>query len=52
MAKESTELIEQINEGLKEAIKDGSYAKVYEKWFKEAPPLEGLEEAIEEAEAK
>jgi ABC-type amino acid transport substrate-binding protein len=52
VAKESTELIEQINEGLKEAIKDGSYAKVYEKWFKEAPPLEGLEKAIEEAEAK
>ena len=33
-------------------IEDGSYAKVYEKWFKEAPPLEGLEKAIEEAEAK
>jgi polar amino acid transport system substrate-binding protein len=52
VAKESTELIEQINEGLKEAIADGSYAKVYEKWFKEAPPLAGLEKAIEEAEAK
>jgi ABC-type amino acid transport substrate-binding protein len=52
VAKESTELVEQINEGLKEAIADGSYAKVYEKWFKEAPPLEGLEKAIEEAEAK
>jgi ABC-type amino acid transport substrate-binding protein len=33
-------------------IEDGSYAKVYEKWFKEAPPLKGLEKAIEEAEAK
>ncbi len=52
VAKESTELIEQINEGLKMAIEDGSYAKVYEKWFKEAPPLKGLEKAIEEAEAK
>jgi polar amino acid transport system substrate-binding protein len=52
VSQENTELIEQINEGLKEAIKDGSYAKVYEKWFKEAPPLEGLEKAIEEAEAK
>jgi polar amino acid transport system substrate-binding protein len=52
IAKSNTELLEQINEGLKEAIADGSYAKVYEKWFKEAPPLEGLEKAIEEAEAK
>jgi ABC-type amino acid transport substrate-binding protein len=52
VAKESTELLEQINEGLKKTIEDGSYAKVYEKWFEEAPPLEGLEKAIEEAEAK
>ncbi len=51
-AKENTELVEQVNEGLKKTIEDGSYAKVYEKWFKEAPPLEGLEKAIEEAEAK
>ncbi|HEY0277546.1 MAG TPA: basic amino acid ABC transporter substrate-binding protein [Solirubrobacterales bacterium] len=52
VSKENTELIEQINEGLKKAIEDGSYATVYEKWFKEAPPLEGLEKAIEEAEAE
>jgi len=52
VAKESTELLEQINEGLKETIKDGKYAAVYEKWFNEAPPLKGLEEAIEEAESK
>jgi ABC-type amino acid transport substrate-binding protein len=52
VAKADGELVEQINEGLKKAIEDGSYAKVYEKWFKEAPPLEGLEKAIEEAEAK
>ena len=52
VSKENTELVEQLNEGLAKAIKDGSYAKVYEKWFKEAPPLEGLEKAIEEAEAK
>ncbi|HEY2478455.1 MAG TPA: basic amino acid ABC transporter substrate-binding protein [Solirubrobacterales bacterium] len=52
IAKENTELVEQINEGLQKTIEDGSYAKVYEKWFKEAPPLEGLEKAIEEAEAK
>ena len=49
MAKDNTELLEQINEGLKKTIEDGSYATVYEKWFKEAPPLEGLEKAIEEA---
>jgi ABC-type amino acid transport substrate-binding protein len=52
VAQESSELLEQINEGLKKTIEDGSYAKVYEKWFKEAPPIEGLEKAIEEAEAK
>jgi len=51
IAKGNTELLEGVNEGLKMAIEDGSYAKVYEKWFKEAPPLEGLEKAIEEAEA-
>jgi ABC-type amino acid transport substrate-binding protein len=52
VAKDNTELVEQLNEGLQKTIEDGSYAKVYEKWFKEAPPLEGLEKAIEEAEAK
>jgi len=52
VSKEDTELAEQINEGLKKTIEDGSYATVYEKWFKEAPPLEELEKAIEEAEAK
>ena len=52
VSKDNTELVEQINEGLKKAVEDGSYATVYEKWFKEAPPLEGLEKAIEEAEAK
>jgi polar amino acid transport system substrate-binding protein len=50
--KNNTELVEQLNEGLTKTIEDGSYAKVYEKWFKEAPPLKGLEKAIEEAEAK
>lgn len=52
IAKGNTELLEGINEGLKMTIEDGSYTKVYEKWFKEAPPLEGLEKAIAEAEAK
>jgi polar amino acid transport system substrate-binding protein len=52
ISKENTELVEQINEGLMKTIEDGSYAKVYEKWFKEAPPLAGLEKAIEAAESK
>jgi ABC-type amino acid transport substrate-binding protein len=46
VAKEDTELIEQINEGLSATVKNGKYAKVYEKWFHEAPPkafLEGAE---------
>jgi ABC-type amino acid transport substrate-binding protein len=46
VAQESTELLEQINEGLAETVKDGKYATVYEKWFHEAPPkafLEGAE---------
>ncbi len=52
VAKESTELLEQINEGLKETVENGKYAKIYEQWFHEEPPMEGLEKAIEEAEAK
>jgi polar amino acid transport system substrate-binding protein len=36
----STELLEQINEGLAKTLKDGTYTKVYEKWFHEAPPKE------------
>lgn len=52
VAQESTELLEQINEGLRKTIEDGSYARVYEKWFNEAPPLEGLKKAIKEAESK
>jgi polar amino acid transport system substrate-binding protein len=52
VAKDNTELAEQLNEGLMKTVEDGTYAKVYEKWFKEAPPLEGLEKAIEEAESK
>jgi ABC-type amino acid transport substrate-binding protein len=40
VSKENTELVEQLNEGLEKALEDGTYAKVYEKWFKEAPPKE------------
>jgi ABC-type amino acid transport substrate-binding protein len=40
VAKESTELLEQINEGLADVLENGKYAQIYEKWFKEAPPKE------------
>ena len=40
VAKENTELLEQINEGLAATLEDGTYEKIYEKWFKEAPPKE------------
>lgn len=51
VAKESTELLEQINEGLSKTLANGKYAKVYEKWFHEAPP-KGIFTAVKEAEAK
>jgi ABC-type amino acid transport substrate-binding protein len=35
-----TELLEELNEGLKETIDDGTYAKLYEQWFKHEPPKE------------
>jgi polar amino acid transport system substrate-binding protein len=40
VAKENTELLEQINEGLAAVLKNGKYTQIYEKWFKEAPPKE------------
>lgn len=40
VAKDNTELLEQINEGLAGVLKSGKYATIYEKWFKEAPPKE------------
>lgn len=33
-----TELLEELNEGLGEIEEDGTYAKIYEKWFHHAPP--------------
>jgi glutamine transport system substrate-binding protein len=51
VAPESTELLEQINEGLAKTLANGKYAKVYEKWFHEAPP-KGIFTAVEEAEAE
>jgi ABC-type amino acid transport substrate-binding protein len=33
-----TELLEEINTGLKEVEGDGTYAKIYKKWFRVEPP--------------
>ncbi|HWC07698.1 MAG TPA: transporter substrate-binding domain-containing protein, partial [Solirubrobacterales bacterium] len=38
LAKDNTELLEEINMGLKEVIAAGTYTTVYEKWFKLEPP--------------
>jgi ABC-type amino acid transport substrate-binding protein len=48
VAQGETELLEELNEGLKEVIDDGTYAKLYEKWFKHEPPKE-IETATHEA---
>lgn len=38
VAQGETELLEEINEGLKETMEDGTYAKIYKKWFHREPP--------------
>jgi ABC-type amino acid transport substrate-binding protein len=38
VAQGETELLEEINEGLKEVEEDGTYAKIYKKWFRLEPP--------------
>lgn len=38
LAKDNTELLDEINKGLEEVIDDGTYTKIYEKWFKLEPP--------------
>ncbi len=40
LAKDNTELLDEINQGLKEVIDDGAYTTIYEKWFKLEPPKE------------
>jgi ABC-type amino acid transport substrate-binding protein len=40
VAKDNTELLEEINTGLKELVDDGTYTTIYEKWFKLEPPKE------------
>jgi polar amino acid transport system substrate-binding protein len=38
VAQGNTELLDEINQGLKEIEEDGTYAKIYKKWFKVEPP--------------
>jgi len=40
LAKDNTALLDEINTGLEEVIDDGTYTKIYEKWFKLEPPKE------------
>ncbi len=40
LAKDNTALLEEINQGLKEVIDDGTYTTIYEKWFDAEPPEE------------
>lgn len=38
LAKDNSELLDEINSGLEEVISDGTYTKIYEKWFHLEPP--------------
>jgi polar amino acid transport system substrate-binding protein len=38
VAQGDTELLEEINKGLKEVMDDGTYKTIYEKWFNLEPP--------------
>ena len=38
VAQGETELLEEINQGLKEVEEDGTYTTIYEKWFNLEPP--------------
>jgi len=38
MQKENTALQDAVNGALKGLIADGTYQKIYEKWFTEKPP--------------
>jgi ABC-type amino acid transport substrate-binding protein len=40
LAKDNTELLTEINKGLEEVIKDGTYTTIYKKWFSHEPPKE------------
>jgi ABC-type amino acid transport substrate-binding protein len=49
VAQGETELLGEINKGLEEVLDDGTYKKIYEKWFKLEPP-EAIFSASHEAE--
>lgn len=49
VAQGETELLEEINKGLKEVEEDGTYTKIFEKWF-HAPPPKAVFSATHEAE--
>jgi polar amino acid transport system substrate-binding protein len=40
VAQGETELLDEINKGLEEVMDDGTYKRIYEKWFKLEPPKE------------
>lgn len=40
VAEDDKELLEELNEGLEEVIEEGTYARIYEKWFDREPPEE------------
>ncbi len=42
LAKDNTELLKEINEGLAEVISDGTYKTIYKKWFHKEPPKQFL----------
>lgn len=48
VAQGDTSLLESINEGLAAVIENGTYAKLYEKWFHHEPPA-AIETATHEA---
>jgi ABC-type amino acid transport substrate-binding protein len=49
VAQGNTELLEEINKGLKEVQEDGTYKTIYEKWFHLEPP-KSIFTAVHEAE--
>jgi ABC-type amino acid transport substrate-binding protein len=38
LAKDNTQLLDEINQGLQEVIDDGTYTTIYKRWFKLEPP--------------
>lgn len=49
VAQGETELLEEINKGLEEVLEDGTYKKIYKKWFRLEPP-QAIFSATHEAE--